>query len=285
MGKATPKIMEGDLASDLGYFILEACGLGSYDIYDININGVLTREIFENNFDKVMKEVKSYSFNHEAFLVLGYFVLLTGANITEKLRQKIYISADWINEAGTWPDECIDERKFHLKDLQEKIKNHRPGQITRLIRLRVPYEEYIKNGIIGIDQYLSSLNSSKFNSIKHINLDGCELETFPDSLFGFKLLESLSLDNNSIRTLPENISKLKDLKKLYIDGNNLEFLPESIGELQSLEILSVERNSLKALPNSLKSLPSLKTIKIRKNLIKKISEHLKDRKKWRIFIY
>ncbi|MHA1491809.1 MAG: hypothetical protein ACTSRI_19420, partial [Promethearchaeota archaeon] len=174
MGKATPEIMEGDLASDLSSFILEACGLGPHDIYGIDIYGVLTREIFEKNFDKVVKEVNYYS-NNEAFLVLGYFVLLTGANITEKLRQKIYTSAYWINEYGTWPDECIDERKFYLKDFQEKIKNHRPGQITRLIRLKVPYDEYIKDGIIGIDQYLSSLNSSKFDSIKHINLDGCKL--------------------------------------------------------------------------------------------------------------
>ncbi len=65
---------------------------------------------------------------------LGYFVLRTGAAISDELRLKIAKSATIENDVYDIPDkEELEDREMRLKDLRDKILNHKAGKISYLI--------------------------------------------------------------------------------------------------------------------------------------------------------
>lgn len=271
MAKVTAEIMEGDDESDLESYFIKAC--------DIDLRAyhkdrrILTREIFETSFDNIMEIVEKRAFYRETYLVLGYFILLTGAFLPEDLRAKIIDASKWEHEKGYWDERLIRERKFYLKDLREKIRAHKPGVKLHLVYLKNTNDEDFTNGVIGLDQFWDYVDSGKISSRKHINLDSCDLTAIPDPILKSNSLESLSLDYNKIEQIPKSIAKLSTLKRLYLNGNFLRTLPEEISDLSSLEILFLEENQLENLPTSIKNLKSLK-IFLRNNFMTKHSLYL-----------
>ncbi|HEC37115.1 hypothetical protein LCGC14_1446290 [marine sediment metagenome] len=273
MAKITAELMEGDEESDLEAFFVKASGVDLRAFHQDR--RVLTREIFEARFDKIMEVVEKRASRRTTFLVLGYFILLTGSFLPEDLRFKIIEATKWEHERDSWDTRFVRKRKFYLRDLREKIRAHRPGVKLHLVHLKNGNDEDFTNGIIGLDQFWDCVESGNVFSKKHINLDSCGLTSIPKPIFKLDFLESLSLDYNDIRNVPQSIDKLTSLKRLYLNSNFLKILPETIGNLLNLEILFLEENQLENLPNSFKNLKYLK-IFLRNNLMTKLSPNFEN---------
>jgi len=274
MAKLTAEIMEGDEESDLASFFIKACGLNYRDFLDDD--RILTREIFENNFNNIMQIVEQRSNRRKTYIILGYFILLTGARLPNDLKVKIIKAANWEYEKGLWEERLIRERKFCLKDFQEKIQAHKTGHSTNLISLKNINNEDFDFGAIGLAQFWDAVSTGEIHSLRHINLDCCNLTSIPEPVFELGQLETLSLDYNEIKEIPESIGNLRSLKKLFLSGNQLKTLPKSIGELNFLETLFLEKNNLEILPNSFSNLKSLNELFLRKNNFKEFPDVIKQ---------
>ncbi len=255
MAKLTAGIMEGDEESDIEAFFVNACGLNLKDYH--KDNRILTRKDFEDNFDKVMGVVEERSSRRETYIVLGYFILLTGSYLPDDLKSKIIDALKWEHEEGLWDEKFIRERKFYLKDFRDKIHAHKPGVELHLVNLKNTNDEDFNYGVIGLDQFWDFVESGKISCKKHLNLDSCGLNAIPDPIFKLNSLESLSLDYNRIDHIPQSIEKLSSLKRLYLSGNFLKTLPEAISNLPTLEILFLDENQFENLPTTIKNLESL----------------------------
>ena len=221
-----------------------------------------------------MEIVENRSSRRKVYLVLGYFVLLTGSFLPDDLRTKIIDAANWGHEKGLWEEKFIRERKFYLKDLQNKIRAHKPGVILHLVRLKNANDEDFTEGVIGIDQFWDYIDSGRIYSIKRINLDSCNLTEIPTPVFDLKLLETFSFENNKLSKIPPRIGDLRSLKRLYLNRNQLKTLPTNLIHLESLEVLSLEKNFFKALPSFIIELKSLKKLYLRNNFIFEIPNFL-----------
>ncbi len=157
--------------------------------------------------------------------------------------------------------------------MQEKIIYHKSGKITHLIVLKSFGDDNFVNGVVGLEQFQKYVQTGKFSSVKHVNLDSCQLKNIPESIFNLSSLETLSLDNNNIKDIPDSISNLKSLKMLYLDGNKLEKLPNSIGLLHSLRFMSIRYNQLKNIPKNIIKHGSF-SLQINNNRLKKIPSYL-----------
>lgn len=231
MTRAGVEILEDDEEADIASFMLTACGLESQDFYFQERN--LTRENFEKNYNTLVNMVHNRSFRKAPYFVIGYFALLTGGTISEKLRRDILEAASWRHEEGCWHDEEFAvKRKVYLEDFRQKIRIHKPGQELHTAKFKHSFKDF-KNSqvVIGINQFRKVCRSNKIHYIKHINLDGWNLKTFPEEILELQNLRGLSLEFNRIQEIPEEISNLKLLKYLYLDYNNLDRLPDGVGEL------------------------------------------------------
>ena len=272
MAKQSPEIMEGDEESDVASFFMDICGLDYIDV--LNGKCDLTREIWEKNLDKILNLVKERSASRVTYLIFGYFTLLTGANLPAHLRPAILDAADWKYEEGRWDDpDFILERKFYLEDFSQKIRDHKPGKITHLIELK-NFEQDLKYGAIGLDQFWEFVFTKKIFSVKHINLDSCDLEEIPESIFVLINLKTLSLDYNQIKDIPAEIGNLVSLEELYLSDNEIIQIPETIGNLTSLKMLYLNNNKLVKIPEAIGNLLSIEKLYLNSNLIETLPKSI-----------
>ena len=276
MAKITAEIMEGDEESDLESFIVKACGIDLRAFH--KDRRILTRKIFETNFDKIMEVIEKRSSRRATYLVLGYFILFTGCFLPEDLKFKIIDASRWEHEKGSWDERFVRERKFYLKDFREKIRAHKPGVKLHLVYLKNVHDEDFSDGVIGLDQFWDCVESGRSKSIKHINLDSSNLAKIPTPIFDFTSLETLSLENNNIQTIPRLIRNLTLLKKLFLDGNQISTFPLEIVELESLEVLSLDNNQFKVIPPFVAKFRSLRELYLKNNFITETPTLLHDNK-------
>lgn len=221
--------------------------------------------------------VQNRSFKRASYFVIGYFALLTGGKISEKLRQDILEAASWRHEEGYWLDNDFAlKRKAYLEDFREKIRIHRSGQMLHPARFKHSFKDF-KNSqvVIGINQFRKICESNKIHSIRHINLDGWNLNMFPEEILELQNLRGLSLEFNQLQRIPDEISNLKSLKYLFLDYNNLHTLPDGMGGLSSLKELSISHNDIPNLPKSLRNLKNLNYICVRGTGIIQVPKSLK----------
>ena len=278
MTRAGVEILEDDEEADIASFMLNACGLETKDFY-FN-ERVLTKENFEKNYNILLKMVEGRSFRRASYFVIGYFVLLTGGEISERLRQEILEAADWKHEEGYWSNKGYAlKRKIYLKDFQEKIRFHKTEQKLHSVIFKYSEQDFLDlNVIIGINQFRKFLKSKEIHRIKHVNLDGWALKSIPQQIFDLQYLKSLSLEFNQITEVSDKISNLVSLESLYLDYNHLKTLPESIGTLSLLKELSISHNDITYLPKSIKNLRNLKHIYTRGTKVKEVPNFLKNAK-------
>lgn len=86
------------------------------------------------------------------------------------------------------------------------------------------------------------------NRITEINLDGCGLFEFPQSIISFKKLKILRIGDNSISSLPNSITELINLKELDISRNRFTRFPKQILSLKDIKEIYIGSNFLKELP-------------------------------------
>lgn len=266
MAKDSAEIMDGDEESDVAYYLLQICGVREEED--------LTREIWEAHIDNILDFVRGRSFRRVTYLIYGYFTLLLGAELPSHLRPAILDAADWKHEDGYWLDpDFILERKFYLEDFSSKIRDYYPGKPVHLVRLK-NFDEDIKCGIVGLDQFWEYVNSKKIFSVEHVNLDSCDLSEIPEPIYDMKNIKTLSLEHNQIKVFPEEIGKLKSLKELFLNGSRIEILPDSIGDLTNLEKLYLNDNELKKIPEAIGKLSSLDILVLSGNPIKIIPKSI-----------
>jgi len=161
MARMDVEILDDDGEADIAAFMLDACGIDSSDFY--YNERVLTRENFEKNYDVLEKMVQvrqSEDFfglndpSRAPYFVIGYFALLTGAKISEELRQGILEAAKWDYEQGYWLDEGFAlKRRIYLEDFQEKVQIHKAGQILHAARFRYYEKDFMDSKVVvGIAQ-------------------------------------------------------------------------------------------------------------------------------------
>lgn len=290
MARNSIEILDDDEEADIAGFMLEACGIDSPDFY-LN-ERILTRENFEKNFNVLEKmvqvrqledserSIRRYDPGRAPYFVIGYFILLTGADISERIRKGILEAAKWEYEDGYWTDEGFAlKRQIYLEDFREKIQFHKTGQKLHTAIFKYPEKDFINSKVvIGINRFRDCCDYGKIHSIRHVNLDGWALKSIPQDVFELKNLKSLSLEFNELTEIPDEISNLISLKHLYLDYNLLKALPESIGMLSSLKSLSINHNSISHLPESIQNLKNLKYIYVRGTNILKTPEFLKNAK-------
>ena len=271
MGFFGPSIESNDYYLDIQDFILEKCNL-TYEEY-LDKNRLLTRGMFE----KVFNEITEMAVERDPIIgyhTLGAFILKTGAKLPIDLKNKIIEAIDYEITNMSMPQVDV-YRKFHLVDLKEKISKHKPGQITHLACLMFNIDnDDPKTASVGLNQFLELVQSGDLKYVKHINLDGWHLKSFPEPMLELKSLKTLSLSHNLLKTLPESIGDLNTLEKLYLNGNQLNFLPESIGNLKSLQILNLMSNNLSSLSDSIGNLISLKELNLHYNRLRALPESI-----------
>ena len=280
-------ILEDDEEADIAAFMLEACGIESWDFY--GDERIFTTENFEKNLHVLEKMAQLrrpeaiISINESGrapYFVIGYFALLTGVRISEELRQDILEAAKWEHEEGYWLDEdFLIARKAYLKDFREKIHIHKAGQILHAASFKYSGKNFRGSEVVvGINQFQDYCDYRKLDKIRHINLDGWNLKSIPERIFHIPKLKSLSLEHNQITEISQEISSLKCLEQLYLDYNYITELPEAIGELESLRSLDIMHNFLSSLPNSIAKLKNLTHIYVRGTQITKTFKFLRNSK-------
>lgn len=283
-------ILEDDGEADIVAFMLDACGIDSPDFY--LDERILTRENFEKNYEALEKMVQTRQLEKQEefigindpsrapYFVIGYLALLTGAKISEDLRQGILEAAKWEYEEGYWTDEGFAlKRRVYLEDFQEKIQVHKAGLKLHATSFKYSEKDFLDSRVVvGINQFQDFCDYGKVYDIKHINLDGWGLKSIPEEIFELTNLKSLSLEFNELTEIPDVISNLSSLKYLYLDYNLLDALPESIRLLSSLKGLSIIHNDISDLPESIANLKHLKHIYVRGTKITKAPEFLRNAK-------
>lgn len=284
MARIDVGILLDDEEADIAAFMLEACGIDSTDFY--YDERVLTRENFEKNYEVLEKMVqvrqpRDFIMKNDPrrapYFVIGYFALLTGAKISEGLRQGILEAAKWEHEEGYWTDEGFAlKRRIYLEDFQEKIQIHKAGKRLHAASFKYSEKDFMDSKVVvGVNQFQDFCDYGKIDIIKHVNLDGWGLKSIPQEVFELTNLKSLSLEFNQLTKIPDEISNLKSLKYIFLGYNLLKSLPKSIGMLLSLKDLNIIHNTISDLPKSIKKLKNLKYICVRGTNITQAPEFLK----------
>jgi len=285
MARCSPNVLgDDDEELDTASFMLKAFGLDYSDFYDNE--RILTRENLEKNFI-FLEKIDNRPLRRAPYFVIGYFILITGADMPEDLRREILDAAKWKHEiGGYWLDKSVEVcRKICLKDFRQKIRAHKPGQRLHPIRLIYPdgnfdiYTKYYSQTVIGLSELEKKCKSGRIYDAKHLLLQGWGLKAIPEIIFEIEGLETLSLKYNQLHDIPDEISNLKALKRLGLSGNQLTNLPDSIRELSSLESLSIANNQMSSLPISIGHLKRLKYLGIGGTQITEIPEFLKAKAK------
>lgn len=219
------------------------------------------------NLNKILEIVKERASRRATYFAFGYFTLLTGSTLPAHIRPLILDAARWEHEENSWLNKKLAiERKFYLEDFRQKIRDHRSGRPTRLVFLKNGSED-ITHGVVGIDKFWDYVISKEIFSVKHINLDCCDLTEIPQPIFDLVDLETLSLGRNKLTKISDQICNLSSLKELHLDWNHITKIPNSLERLNSLSILSLTNNKIKQVPDFLKRLDSLEGLYLEDNLI------------------
>jgi hypothetical protein len=157
LGKDNAAILGGDDESDVLWTLLEICGFdyGEYERIEEEIDKKIIEDA-ENSVIETLAEslppllptrenlnaqlLDPYSelnvllsrceIGYLEFLILGVFILKTGAVLPPELKEKILKTAAWETDEWRWKEEFKEERKKALQYFRSKIENHIDGKIT-----------------------------------------------------------------------------------------------------------------------------------------------------------
>ena len=102
------------------------------------------------------------------------------------------------------------------------------------------------NGCV-LDSLPESLRS--LTTLTQLDVNGSRLTVLPDWLGGLTGLTSLGLSRNRLAALPDWLGNLTGLTELFVGGNQLSGLPESLGNLTALRRLDLSGNRFTVLPD------------------------------------
>lgn len=127
-------IMGGNLQLIIESNIVKICGI-DFDHY-LDNKKILSKEIFEENFSRIIGFVKGCEDYIVAFQVCGALILQTGSSLPVEVKEKILEYTKWELEERFWPKSLIEQRKFCLNELRQKIIDHKssiPSILTGVV--------------------------------------------------------------------------------------------------------------------------------------------------------
>jgi hypothetical protein len=98
---------------------------------------------------------------------------------------------------------------------------------------------------------------SHFKRLKVLNLQDCNISTFPLPIIQLSQLEDLSVYGNSLSSIPDELYNVSSLRVLSIGNNNLTFLSPMISKLKNLRSLETSHTEIKRYPEELTKLKKL----------------------------
>lgn len=132
------------------------------------------------------------------------------------------------------------------------------------------FEEEIREDSSSIDvirikariirKELTTIEPSRFESVKSIDLSNLNLTVIPREILRFKNLTDLILNENQLVSLPSGIVNLTELKSIDLCFNKIEKLPKEIGSLEKLESLKLTGNPITDLPDEMGNLTKIKKL-------------------------
>jgi len=233
------------------FIIEEKCG---FDFDDYLMNKLaFKREDLEPYLDIIIENIAGYENAYLGFQILALLILETGAILPKEVKESVLWSTNWEfdKELGVWP-ESENLRKFCLSDFREKIKNYISGKRTYLSDLKIGLDSEFEKSCIGIKRLHELVKSREIAQYDYVNLDHCDLNIIPESIFELTHLTLLSLEHNNLTEIPEEIGNLVNLEFLWLDYNNIEHLPKILTKLKMPANICLLNNKIRALPKVLK---------------------------------
>lgn len=200
-------------------------------------------------------------------------------NICEELFQGCSITDNgYLVPAGFFSDE---DESASLQYVMYELLGRSPD--TFLLKHRVTRVKFIRSRLSGTFRFPVKLFSlprlqvlivrdmgiSRFPTITGINrtitavdLEGNEIETFPDEFFCLPNLSILNLSYNKIEKIPDALCRLKHLQVLSLKGNIIKDIPEDWHKMRNLRILDISLNRLETVPDSLRTLEALRILRL-----------------------
>ncbi|CAI9270683.1 unnamed protein product [Lactuca saligna] len=153
---------------------------------------------------------------------------------------------------------CLDLTQFsdiiprnNIQELPSFI-----GNLQNLVSLKLYGSKNLRKLQSGICVHLRHL--------KHLDLEGSDIEELPEDLGHLESLETLELGYMPLKHLPNSICMLTHLKTLLLDGcKGIKELPEDLGLLESLEELSLGQCKIRDVPSSICKLKLLRKLYLR----------------------
>lgn len=248
--------------------------------------------IFRGKFEVVLGE-SNCTYHHKYRIINQHLELnKSSAQIGDTLIGKLFCKGIYVSDsANNLVDTTTISGKFKLRvrgkyfdydsleaehnytALLNEFSNKRPDTVTQL-RLEMcgltslPMElEKFKNLeflVLSRNDFKNADLSllCKFKKLTHLEIQDCNLVTFPESIFCLKNLETLDLAFNDITVLPKQMFTLTKIKELQLCGNLLTNIPNEILNLKNLQMFEISgedlrNNILKLPPNFFKILNKL----------------------------
>ncbi|MFL3008433.1 MAG: LamG-like jellyroll fold domain-containing protein [Candidatus Neomarinimicrobiota bacterium] len=120
-------------------------------------------------------------------------------------------------------------------------------------------------------------------NLVRLNIDGYDINSFPNSISVLSHLKVLNLQNNQIQQLPSSIGDLTNLLELDLSGNQLSTIPIEIGNIDSLIGLYLNYNQFSEIPQSILQLDDLENLFLSDNQIIYLPSNIGDLSKLKLF--
>jgi len=203
--------------------IIEICGL-NMDAY-IEDESQLTKELLEEHYDGILKDIPQNNLNYEhhlQYMVLGALILKIRAELSDDLRDKIIKSADWEFELKKrWrsvDDEFLERRKKTLINFKERLKEYEIGK-------KIDVNPYIIKGSDDFEAMEKIIKACKLGSLEDLNKEILEENIDkiinvigkepPFDIYDYLILGALILKTGAKfpRSLKKKIMEIADWKE------------------------------------------------------------------------
>ncbi len=118
-----------------------------------------------------------------------------------------------------------------------------------------------------------NLRKEKDSVTLQLNLSSKALESIPDGLSNYTVLENLDLSGNRQLEIDQSfyeLGKIKTLKSINLSDCQLAYIPFSISEINNLEVLDLSKNYIFEIPDMMHKMHQLKHVDLSQNDLKEL---------------
>ncbi|WP_337044819.1 leucine-rich repeat domain-containing protein [Emticicia sp. 17c] len=113
----------------------------------------------------------------------------------------------------------------------------------------------------------------KPDTVKTLQLNNLQLETFPEVVFKFRNLEKLDLSDNFIERVPKKVYKIKHLRFLSLSNNMLDYKRFRVKRNQHLKDLNLQFTGMTRIPRTISKNRQLEVLFLGNNRIEESGKY------------